>query len=80
VASGYFVIAEQVDSLGQITTQLDSGRSWSDWLSRRFMRRTCGRGTTAQVQLLVDGTNSNTATIALGYAAGIVAVGKRQPC
>jgi ABC-2 type transport system permease protein len=31
------------------------------------------RGVKAKVQLLVDGTNSNTATIAMGYAGGIVA-------
>ena len=36
------------------------------------------RGVLAKLQLLVDGTNSNTATIALGYAGGIVAVANQQ--
>src|SRR5437762_2224727 len=36
--------------------------------------RNVRRGVAAKIQLLVDGTNSNTATIALGYAGGIVAV------
>jgi len=31
------------------------------------------RGVTAKIQLLVDGSNSNTATIALGYAGGVIA-------
>src|SRR5213075_2799993 len=30
------------------------------------------RGVLAKVQLLIDGTNSNTATIALGYAGGVI--------
>jgi ABC-2 type transport system permease protein len=36
--------------------------------------RNIRRGRAAKIQLLLDGTNSNTATIALGYANGIVAV------
>ena len=32
----------------------------------------------AKLQLLVDGTNSNTATIALGYAGGIVAAANQE--
>jgi ABC-2 type transport system permease protein len=36
------------------------------------------RGIRAKVQLLVDGTNSNTATIALAYAGGIIAVENQQ--
>ena len=40
--------------------------------------RNVRRGVLAKIQLLVDGTNSNTATIALGYAGGIVAVANQQ--
>ena len=40
--------------------------------------RNIRRGVLAKLQLLVDGTNSNTATIALGYAGGIVAAENQQ--
>jgi ABC-2 type transport system permease protein len=74
VASGYFIVEDRVDSLGQVTRQLDSGRSLAGLVIPADYAKDLRRGTTAQVQLLVDGTNSNTATIALGYAAGILAI------
>ena len=40
--------------------------------------RNIRRGVLAKLQLLVDGTNSNTATIALGYAGGIVAAANQE--
>ena len=40
--------------------------------SRRTIPGTCSRGTKPQIQLLFDGSDSNTASIALGYANGIV--------
>jgi ABC-2 type transport system permease protein len=74
VASGYFVVEENVESLNQVTKHLDSGRSLVGLVIPVEYAKDVRRGAAAKVQLLVDGTNSNTATIAMGYASGIVAV------
>jgi ABC-2 type transport system permease protein len=73
VASGYFVLEEQVNSLADVELHLDSGRSLMAIVIPVGYAAQVRRGASATVQLLVDGTNSNTATIALGYANGIVA-------
>jgi ABC-2 type transport system permease protein len=74
VASGYFVVEENVDSLTAVTDHLNSGRSTLGLVIPEDYARNVRQGTTAKIQLLVDGTNSNTATIGMGYAAGIVGV------
>jgi ABC-2 type transport system permease protein len=71
-ASGYFRVVTQSDRSASLGEALDEGRAvvgleipagyGADLLA--------GRG--ASVQLLVDGSNSNTATVAQGYAVGIV--------
>ena len=71
-ASGYFRIVQSSDRSADLGVALDHGRAVvaleipdgyaADILARR----------TPAVQLLVDGTNSNTATVAQGYAARIV--------
>jgi ABC-2 type transport system permease protein len=72
-ASDYFVVKEHVSSLDGIEDHLNSGRSLIALVIPEDYARDVRRGVRAKVQLLVDGTNSNTATIALGYAGGIVA-------
>ena len=72
VAPGYFRLAGHSDRPSDIGAALDAGRArvglhippgfTADLLA--------GRGAT--VQLLIDGTSSNTATVAQGYAARIV--------
>jgi ABC-2 type transport system permease protein len=74
IASGYFVLEEHVGSLEEVTGHLDSSRSLMGIVIPEDYANNIRRGTRATFQLLVDGTNSNTATIALGYANGIVAV------
>jgi len=70
--SGYFTLHDAVDSVGRIDPYLDSGAALmalvipADYASRLKV------GRIASVQLVVDGTNSNTATIALGYANTII--------
>src|SRR6266446_2193107 len=74
ISGGYFTIEEHSGSLNQVTEQLKSGRSLIGLVIPEDYADSLRRGVLAKVQLLVDGTNSNTATIALGYAGGIVAV------
>jgi ABC-2 type transport system permease protein len=73
ISSGYFVLTEHVDTLDAVTKHLDSGRSLMALVIPVDYAENVRHGVKAKVQLLVDGTNSNTATIALGYASGIVA-------
>jgi ABC-2 type transport system permease protein len=73
VASGYFVVAEHAENLNQITDAINRERAMMGMVIPADYAHDVRRGKTAKVQLLVDGTNSNTATIALGYTAGIVA-------
>ncbi|MBI4471089.1 MAG: ABC transporter permease [Acidobacteria bacterium] len=74
LASGYFIVEEQVGSLGEVEDHLNYGQSMMGIVIPEDYAENVRRGVPSKVQLLVDGTNSNTATIALGYAAGIVAV------
>src|SRR5262245_61716388 len=74
VASGYFTLEEYVDSLDGAEHHLNSGRSLVVLVIPEDYARDVRSGVRAKLQLLVDGTNSNTATIALGYAGGIIAV------
>jgi ABC-2 type transport system permease protein len=74
LASGYFVLEEHVTSLEEVTAHLDQSRSLMGLVIPEDYASNVKRGVRAKVQLLVDGTNSNTATIALGYAGGVVAV------
>jgi ABC-2 type transport system permease protein len=73
-AGGYFTITEKVDSLDRVTEHLDSGRSIAALVIPVDFAKDLRRGSTAEVQMLVDGTNSNTATIAMGYASGILTI------
>lgn len=74
LASGYFVIEGHAGSLNEVTRHLNDGRSLMGIVIPEDYAEKIRRGERTKVQLLIDGTNSNTATIALGYSAGIVAV------
>jgi ABC-2 type transport system permease protein len=74
LSSGYFVLDAHVPSLREVTDHLNSGRAIMAVVIPEDYAKDVRRGRSATVQLLVDGTNSNTATIALGYANGVVAV------
>jgi len=78
VFSGYFELEGQVGSLGEAERHLNSGRSMMVLVIPDDFARDVRRGVKAKVQLLVDGTNSNTATIAIGYAGGIVAAANQE--
>ena len=71
-AGGYFQVVDRSDRSGDITHALDDGRATIGIeIPEGFERDlTAGRG--AHVQVLVDGTNSNTGTVAQGYLGRIV--------
>ena len=71
--NGYFTLVADVDSVNRIDPILDGGRALLALVIPEDYARRLKTGRTATVQLLVDGTNSNTATLALGYAGRIVA-------
>jgi ABC-2 type transport system permease protein len=72
VSSGYFELQGYVPSLNGVERHLNSGQSMIALVIPEDYARDVRRGVLAKVQLLVDGTNSNTATIALGYAGGVI--------
>ena len=74
ISSGYFTLEEHAASLAVVTAHLNSGRSIMAIVIPTDYAKDVRRGVSAKIQLLLDGTNSNTATIALGYANGVIAV------
>jgi ABC-2 type transport system permease protein len=78
VSGGYFALERYVNSLNDAERQLNSGQSMIVLVIPEDYARDLRRGVVAKVQLLVDGTNSNTATIALGYAGGIIAAANQD--
>jgi ABC-2 type transport system permease protein len=72
-ASGYFLITHHLASYGDAEPLLDRGAVRLVLvIPPRFQARLHGGGP-APVQALVDGSDANTATIALTYARGVVA-------
>jgi ABC-2 type transport system permease protein len=71
-ASGYFEIVERSDRAGAIERALDAGEAVVGLqIPPGFAERVVA-GERAPVQILIDGTSSNTATVAQGYAGRIV--------
>jgi len=71
-ASGHFRIAGRSDRPADLTRALDSGRALVGIEIPAGFARDLRAGRGAKVQVIVDGTNSNTATVAQGYAARMV--------
>lgn len=69
----YFDIAARPRSLRQVDDLLETGQAEVALVIPPDFSRRLGQGLAASVQLLLDGTNSNAALIARGYAARIVA-------
>ncbi len=73
VSSGYFDVIARVDNDDRIRELMDRGTiSTVLRMNRGFMEDLRG-GRTAQLQVIVDGTDSNTAAIVVSYAAKIAA-------
>jgi ABC-2 type transport system permease protein len=64
----YFSIRKYVDNYAELEREIDTGRVMMGLVVPRDFAQLLEAGRDAPVQLLVDGTDSNTATIAIGYA------------
>lgn len=71
-ATGYFEIVDHVDRPDQLVEALEGGKAVIALDIPPHYSRDLGAGRGAQVQFLVDGTDSNTGTIAVGYARRFV--------
>ncbi len=69
--SGYFHIVERLGSDSAVREALDRGDVKAVLRFNRGFEEDIDSGKTAQVQLILDGTDSNTAGIVLNYAARI---------
>lgn len=71
-ASGYFRIVEVGDDPMDIARALDGGHAVMGVQIPPGFARRMKAGKTATAQILIDGTSSNTATVAQGYAGRII--------
>jgi ABC-2 type transport system permease protein len=70
--SRYFDVAGFVDNYADIQRGIDTNRILVGVVIPRDFSRDLRSGHTANVQIIVDGSDSNTAAIAMGYAESIV--------
>ncbi len=86
VSSGYFHVAGRSDRPADLVRALDGGLAIVGIHIPAGFERSVSGSNGGSVQILVDGTNSNTATVAMGYAERILQSevarfdpGRRQP-
>jgi drug efflux transport system permease protein len=72
-ASGYFTIKQRPASAGEIRELMDKGEVLCAIQVNRGFQKDLKKGGPAEVQVIVDGTYSNTALIALNYTNRVVA-------
>ena len=78
LSSGRFELVGQLSSQSEIEPWLRRGSAQLALVIAPGYGRAIGRGESPSVQLLVDGTDANSAVVGMGYAASIVgAVGAR---
>lgn len=70
-ASRYFSVVAAAESHAEVRALLDQGRAHLALVIPRHFARDLEQGRTTKVQLLADGSDANTATIALGYAEAV---------
>ncbi len=78
VESRAFQVSKYYFSVGDMGRDISSGELDAGLVVPEDFAKKRGRGATAEVQLFVDAVNSNTATIASGYAARIIAALNQQ--
>lgn len=71
-SSGYFAIVHYAEAGNDIDFWLDSGRARVAFSIPDRFSKDILTGRTGQVQVIVDGSDSNTATIALGYISAFM--------
>lgn len=72
VRSGYFIYKTSLDGQAEINNLLDTGKAQVVVHIPHDFTKSLNRGQTAQLQLIIDGSDSATAGIISGYANGIV--------
>lgn len=72
-ASGYFTVVAAVEGYPQAERLLERGEAHLALVVPRHFARDLEQGRTARVQAIVDGTDANTATVALGYVEAVTA-------
>ncbi|MEO5923763.1 MAG: ABC transporter permease [Bryobacteraceae bacterium] len=70
--SRYFQIIEEADRYSVIEKAIDQRRALVGLVIPTDYSENLAHGKEAQVQVLIDGSDSNTASIALGYAQGLI--------
>jgi ABC-2 type transport system permease protein len=78
--SGYFDLAAWVDSPSQMGRPIESGRALIGLYVPHDFSKRLARDETAQIQVILDGTDMNSAGVAGGYTAALIAQysGRRQ--
>ena len=71
-SSGYFTITHTPASVGEIRELLDRGKVLCVLQINRGFGKDLKKGIPTQIQVIVDGTYSNTALIALGYTNRVI--------
>src|SRR6185369_3009259 len=72
-SSGYFTITQRPESVGEVRRLMDRGEILCAIQINRGFQRDLKKGGTPEIQVIVDGTYSNTALIALNYTNRVIA-------
>lgn len=70
-ASSYFTVVAAPESHAEVRALLDRGRAHLALVIPQHFARDLEQGRSTKVQLIADGSDANTATIAMGYAEAI---------
>jgi len=70
--TGYFEVVAVLDRPQDLVALMDSGRVQAGVHIPRGFARSLARGESAPLQVIVDGTDSTTAGMVLGYASGVL--------
>jgi ABC-2 type transport system permease protein len=73
-ASSYFTIADIVSNVDEMAPYLDDNRAWMALSIPAAYGRGIGAGTPVTVQVVADGSDASSTTVALGYATNLVAL------
>jgi len=72
-ASAYFTIEDTLSSVSEAAGWLETGRAWMVLAIPQGYGRQVQSGQPTVVQVIADGTDSNSASLALGYTTNLVA-------
>lgn len=72
IGSGYFTILEYVDNYKDATDYLDKAKASIILVIPTDFEKMIRRNQTAELQLLLDGSDGNSSSISAGYAQGII--------